>query len=421
MANVIFLRGTKPLFDQLPEKDPNTLYWLDDSQELYKGEKLYGTGALATAQRNGLMSAVDKKKLDDLSAGGAAGLTPVDASIILGDGEDGTKTIGVQLSKEVGNLIQLKQDGLFAGVDTSGFVVQEIVNQDGGKAIIQNEPTGGGAKYHHPDGSQAFVGVNDGGLTGMMAQIYADKEENGSWIGSRLNIYQKGMFYHNAADKASPDYVADDPDHEIATLGDIPEEQVYVTNGLTALSQGASTDTILASIGSYESLLDAVRANKVVLDRDHTASGASGVENPKVAIHVSGNEIALNLVFMTGSDVFTIYQVQNVGGTLALGVTDIQFAREADLTKAQETIDSMPDEILSDIVNVKRTETTNTAEIRIFTKQDDGTYSPDVKHGVLTLIPAGSGPDGVNGAGLMSYQDKQSLDSVVDSLTWGEL
>ena len=57
----------------------------------------------------------------------------------------------------------------------------------------------------------------------------------------------------------------------------------------------------------------------------------------------------------------------------------------------------MPDEILSEIVNVQRTETTNTAEIRIFTKQEDGTYSPNVQHGVLTLIPAGQGPDGVRG------------------------
>ena len=89
----------------------------------------------------------------------------------------------------------------------------------------------------------------------------------------------------------------------------------------------------------------------------------------------------------------------------------------------------MPDEILSEIVNVQRTETTNTAEIRIFTKQENGTYSPNVQHGVLTLIPAGQGPDGVNGAGLMSAADKQKLDSIdadviaglAESLVWGSL
>ena len=101
----------------------------------------------------------------------------------------------------------------------------------------------------------------------------------------------------------------------------------------------------------------------------------------------------------------------------------------SDITSLQGIISSMPDEILSEIVNVQRTETTNTAEIRIFTKQEDGTYSPEVQHGVLTLIGAGHGPDGVNGAGLMTYADKQKLDgidteliaSMAESLVWGTM
>ena len=48
---------------------------------------------------------------------------------------------------------------------------------------------------------------------------------------------------------------------------------------------------------------------------------------------------------------------------------------------------------------------------------------------MLTLIPAGQGPDGVSGAGLMSLADKQKLDSIdtdvisglAESLTWGTL
>lgn len=106
-------------------------------------------------------------------------------------------------------------------IDTSDFVVEEIVNDDGGKAIIINEPTGGGAKYHHQDGTESFVGVNNGGENGMVAQIYADKNVDGNWIGSRINVYRKGIFYHNAEDKASDGYVADDPNHEIATKGDV--------------------------------------------------------------------------------------------------------------------------------------------------------------------------------------------------------
>ena len=413
MANVIFKVGTKALFDALEQKATNTLYWLEDVQELYKGNLLFATGKAASQTAAGLMSAEDKVKLDNLSAGTVAGLTPVDATIVIADGEEGTKTIGVQASKVEGNTIEIEDDGLYVAkdnteyaieklgdaaegysatyrlkktvdgsssyvgaeinipkdlvvqsgsvktvteddqpyvgakvgdtyielilndaeashiyiptsglIDTSDFVVREIVNDDGGTALIFNESTGGGAKYTHQDGTESFVGVNNGGENGMVAQIYADKNVDGNWIGSRINVYQKGIFYHNAEDKASSGYVADDPAHEIATIGDIPD-----------------------------------------------VSGMQGI------------------------------------------------------------INSMPDEILSEIVNVQRTETTNTAEIRIFTKQEDGTYSPNVQHGVLTLIPAGQGPDGVSGAGLMTLADKQKLDaideeaisSLVESLVWGSL
>lgn len=112
MANVIFKQGTSAQYQALATKDANTLYWLTDTQELFKGEVLYGKGKEATALASGLMSAADKAKLDALSAGGAAGLTAVDTSVVLAVGEGGT-TIGVQLSKENGNALKLKADGLF--------------------------------------------------------------------------------------------------------------------------------------------------------------------------------------------------------------------------------------------------------------------------------------------------------------------
>ena len=108
-SNVIFKVGTREQYLAIQQKDDHTLYWLEDTQ----GDKLFGTGAIATAAMAGLMSAEEKEKLDALSAGGIAGLKPVDASVIIADGESGEKTIGVQLSKEAGNQIQLKGDGLF--------------------------------------------------------------------------------------------------------------------------------------------------------------------------------------------------------------------------------------------------------------------------------------------------------------------
>ena len=69
MANVIFKVGTKALFDALEQKDTNTLYWLEDVQELYKGNLLFATGKTASETAAGLMSADDKIKLDSLSPG----------------------------------------------------------------------------------------------------------------------------------------------------------------------------------------------------------------------------------------------------------------------------------------------------------------------------------------------------------------
>lgn len=131
MANVIFKHGTRAQYDAIAVKDVNTLYWLTDTLELFKGEVLYGKGAVATALASGLMSAADKAKLDALSSGGAIGLSAVDASVVLGSDENGT-TIGVRISSEEGNALKLKEDGLFVSpAAASGAVefaieVQEI-------------------------------------------------------------------------------------------------------------------------------------------------------------------------------------------------------------------------------------------------------------------------------------------------------
>jgi hypothetical protein len=41
------------------------------------------------------------------------------------------------------------------------------------------------------------------------------------------------MFYHNAEDKAAEDYVADDPDHEVAVKKDIEAIKSEIPEALT--------------------------------------------------------------------------------------------------------------------------------------------------------------------------------------------
>ena len=111
--NVLFKIGTRAQFDAIVTKNQNTLYWLSDTQELYKGDILFGTGAFASETASGLLSSEDYKKLQELiHAGAAINLEPVDGSIVIED-----KKIGVGLSAVEGNILTIKEDGLFATVD----------------------------------------------------------------------------------------------------------------------------------------------------------------------------------------------------------------------------------------------------------------------------------------------------------------
>jgi hypothetical protein len=99
MAKVKFfavdLRST---FDALTTKDAFALYWIMETQELYKGDVLFGTGAEATADMAGLMSAEDKRKLDTLASleGGVHFLGVSET-----DPEEGVITIGGEVISPV--------------------------------------------------------------------------------------------------------------------------------------------------------------------------------------------------------------------------------------------------------------------------------------------------------------------------------
>lgn len=137
--NVLFKIGTRAQFDAIVTKSEATLYWLTDTQELYKGDVLFGTGALASETAAGLLSAEDYKKLQELIVAGVAiNLTPVDGSIVIED-----KKIGVALSAVEGNMLSTKEDGLFvAPVDLTG-VQDRLSAVEGSIAKLQEDVLGG--------------------------------------------------------------------------------------------------------------------------------------------------------------------------------------------------------------------------------------------------------------------------------------
>lgn len=114
LSNVKFYFGTQAKYDALSEKNSLALYFIEDTQRLYKGSVLIATGATATSMAAGLMSVEDKKKLDELvTGGGLSNLTPVDGTIVISDAADGGKSIGVAISAKEGNALVVENNGLF--------------------------------------------------------------------------------------------------------------------------------------------------------------------------------------------------------------------------------------------------------------------------------------------------------------------
>ena len=149
---------------------------------------------------------------------------------------EGQKDLFLHLNNETGNLEWSYVDrsdvafneitgdpysnsALAAALNTK---VDKEITSTSGKALIFNEVDGGGAKFENADGTESFVGVNDGGENGLVAQIYADKLVEGSWVGSRINVYHNGIYYVSKANQLAG-FTKNDPQMEIATKKDIQD------------------------------------------------------------------------------------------------------------------------------------------------------------------------------------------------------
>ena len=119
-SKVRFFFGTLAKYEALETKDPLALYFVTDEETgkvyLYKGSQLYASDALASTIADGWMSKEDKINLDSLVENAIMNLQPVDGSITISD----RNKIGVALSSEAGNILSLKNDGLY--VDASGSI-----------------------------------------------------------------------------------------------------------------------------------------------------------------------------------------------------------------------------------------------------------------------------------------------------------
>ena len=170
--NVKFYFGLQEKYDALVEKDSLALYFIEDTKRLYKGDVLIATGADATSMASGLMSAEDKIKLDSLADAINLNLTPVDSTIVIADADDGSKSIGVAISAENGNLIAVKDDGLFVAVDS--ILIDDVIGLKDRLEAVESSLIGG-IRYK---GSVATIAdLPEDAAQGDLYEVLADNSE----------------------------------------------------------------------------------------------------------------------------------------------------------------------------------------------------------------------------------------------------
>lgn len=131
--NVLFYFGTQAKYDALTEKQPLALYFIEDTQRLYKGSVLIATGAAATDQAAGLMSAEDKAHLDALVAGGVSGTTS--AKDVMFDSD-------LVFTEEFGRYTPVDGKVTIPAKDKSWYdVLVDAYSQDKNPAIVQPSVT----------------------------------------------------------------------------------------------------------------------------------------------------------------------------------------------------------------------------------------------------------------------------------------
>lgn len=132
----------KSTFLALENKDPFALYWIVETSELFKGEQLYGTGALATEHAAGLLSSEDYAKLRALT--GLDKLSPVDGTITIANSADGGKSIGVAIAPIDGNALKAVDGGLFVPtVVMPEYAIEKVATENGFSASYKLKKTVG--------------------------------------------------------------------------------------------------------------------------------------------------------------------------------------------------------------------------------------------------------------------------------------
>lgn len=140
---------------------------------------------------------------------------------LLNNIEQGIYDVSDSIPSLEGYVTEEEMTSALAAKQDAGDYPSQHITSSTGTAMLWNETTGGGAMYQHTDGSRSAVCVNNGGADSIAAQIYAI--DYSTKLGTRINIFNKGVYYIPNKASSDSDYQIDDPDQEIAVKGDLTE------------------------------------------------------------------------------------------------------------------------------------------------------------------------------------------------------
>ncbi|MBR2247497.1 MAG: right-handed parallel beta-helix repeat-containing protein, partial [Bacilli bacterium] len=190
-----------------------------------------------------------------------------------------TEVMNTELAKKADKAKLLNNDYLYNKVDIG----------NGGYSLIFNESDGGGSQISNKAVNViSYVGVSDGGPTGIAAQIYSkyisDAEGQVRNEGSRLNINPNGMYY--TTKKTDGKFTAED---ELATKKDLPSLDGYATTEDVNEATEVVSDNSDAQIAALKSQID-------VLTKALKAIKTPDVEEVEIAADVveADKDVAVN-------------------------------------------------------------------------------------------------------------------------------
>lgn len=188
-----------------------------------------------------------------------------------------TKAEAQAAYEELQNLLNLEA---VARTNADAAKVDREIAGPNGTAIIFNKSDGGGAKFEHNDGTESFVGVNDGGQNGLVAQIYADKFVDGKWQGAKLDVTNNGMYYTVGNKSFAQRAIAD---NEIATKGNV--QSAIDAKELTAGAGLVIESQAVGLLPKYNNYLVRATFEKPVLSL--TMSGVGGAKEIGTPLTIS--------------------------------------------------------------------------------------------------------------------------------------